>query len=146
MRKVIVIFCILYSVFLQAQTNPVNPNGHNVIYYDNGYKSSEGNMVNGKTDGYWKSYYQTGILKNEGNRKNSELDSVWKFYNEKGKITKSIEYAAGKKNGFIVTFDTAGFIISKENYVSDIKQGVSYNLYKSGKVKQSIPFKNGRAD
>src|SRR5207248_9131866 len=81
-----------------------------------------------------------------GNRKNAELDSTWKFYNEKGKITKSIEYAVGKKNGFIITYDTAGFIISKENYVNDIKQGVSYNLYKSGKVKQSIPYKNGRAD
>src|SRR5438270_12342095 len=107
MRKLFVILITFYSALIVAQTTPVNPNGRNIFYYDNGYKSSEGNMVNGKPDGYWKSYYQTGVLKNEGNRKNFELDSTWKFYNEKGKITKSIEYAGGKKNGFIITYDTA---------------------------------------
>src|ERR1700745_329349 len=117
MFKRIVIFIFILScasIILHAQT-ATNPNGKNVFYYDNGYKSSEGNMVNGKPDGYWKSYYQTGVLKNEGNRKNFQLDSIWKFYNEKGKITKSISYLEGKKNGFTTTFDTAGFIISKEN-------------------------------
>src|ERR1700740_2867394 len=80
------------EVFCQT----VNPNGKNTFYYDNGYKSSEGYMVNGKPDGYWKSYYQNGVVKNEGNRKNLLLDSIWKFYNEEGKITKSISYAEGK--------------------------------------------------
>ncbi|MGZ3864699.1 MAG: toxin-antitoxin system YwqK family antitoxin [Bacteroidia bacterium] len=131
------------NLFSQTATNP---NGKNTFYYDNGNKSSEGNMVNGKPDGYWKSYYQNGVLKNEGNRKNFQLDSVWKFYNDKGKITKTINYSEGKKNGFTNTYDTAGFITVKENYINDSKQGTSYNLYPSGKVKQSIPYKNGRAD
>jgi uncharacterized protein len=147
LNRIIIFIFILScaSIILHAQT-ATNPNGKNVFYYDNGYKSSEGNMVNGKPDGYWKSYYQNGVLKNEGNRKNLQLDSTWKFYNDKGKITKSINYKEGKKNGFTVNYDTAGFITSKENYVADIKQGTSYNFYPSGKIKQSIPFKNGRAD
>jgi len=144
--RIIIFFLILNSTFLILHSQNVNPNGYNIFYYDNGNKSSEGAMVNGKPEGYWKNYYENGVLKNEGNRKNFQLDSAWKFYNDKGKITKSINYAEGKKNGFTVTYDTAGFAISKENYVSDVKQGLSFNYYKSGKTKQSIPYKNGRAD
>ncbi len=141
-----ILFIFICAIYTLRAQNPVNPNGYNVFYYDNGNKSSEGRMTNGKPEGYWKNYYETGVLKNEGNRKNYQLDSVWKFYNDKGKITKAINYAEGKKNGFTNTYDTAGFIISKENYVTDVKQGLSYNLYKSGSTKQSIPYKNGRAD
>ena len=34
----------------------------------------------------------------------------------------------------------------KEGYVDNIKSGNSYNYYKSQKVKQIIPFKNGKAE
>ena len=121
-------------------------NGYNIFYYDNGKKSSEGTMRNGKADGYWKNYYKTGILKNEGNRKDFQLDSIWKFYNDKGQLTKTFYYLKGKKNGYIVNYDTAGFIVSKENYINDVKQDTSYIYYKTGLIKQSIPFKNGKAD
>ncbi len=131
---------------LNAQNQPINPNGYNVFYYDNGIKSSEGTMLNGKPDGYWKNYYQSGIIKNEGNRRNFQLDSVWKFYNEKGKLTKTYNYREGKKNGYVCNYDTAERILSKENYENDIKQGNSFILFKSGKTKQVIPYVNGRAD
>ena len=72
-------------------------NGYNIFYYDNGKKSSEGTMRNGKADGYWKNYYKTGILKNEGNRKDFQLDSIWKFYNDKGQLTKTFNYLKSKK-------------------------------------------------
>ncbi|MFL5730302.1 MAG: toxin-antitoxin system YwqK family antitoxin [Cytophagaceae bacterium] len=130
----------------QPQNNVTDPNGYNIFYFDNGIKSSEGFMKNGKPDGYWKNYYMTGIIKNEGNRKNFQLDSTWKFYNEKGKLQKSYTYREGKKNGFLSIYDTLGRIISKENYVNDIKQGDAFLYYKSGKVKQIVPYKNGRAD
>ncbi|MBP5782526.1 MAG: hypothetical protein J6W04_03195, partial [Bacteroidales bacterium] len=40
------------------------------FFYPNGkVVSSEGFMVDGKPDGYWKSYYENGNLKSEGNRK-----------------------------------------------------------------------------
>jgi len=133
-------------VFAQTTDSTTAKNGYNVFYFDNGKKSSEGTMKNGKADGYWKNYYKTGILKNEGNRKDFLLDSIWKFYNEKGQLTKTFNYSKGKKNGYITTYDTAGIVVSKENYISDVKQDTSYTYYKTGLVKQSIPFKNGKAD
>ncbi len=142
------VLCFLHGAvsYAQLKNDSVKPNGYNVFYYDNGVKSSEGNMHSGKPDGYWKNYYISGIIKNEGNRKNYKLDSLWKFYNEKGKLVKSYTYREGKKNGYISVFDSLERVISRENYENDIKQGNSYTYYKSGRVKQLIPYKNGRAD
>ena len=36
--------------------------GYHVFKYPNGTVSSEGNIRDGKPDGYWKSYYVTGVL------------------------------------------------------------------------------------
>src|SRR5688572_3990193 len=47
--------------------------------------SSEGTMVNGRPDGYWKAYYENGKMKSEGTRTNGSVEGVWKFYNEDGK-------------------------------------------------------------
>lgn len=134
---------IFYSAF-RAQTT--NPNGYNVFYYDNGRKSSEGSMRDGKPDGYWKNYYRTGTIKIEGNRKDFLLDSLWKFYDDKGKITKTVNYAEGKKNGYTSSYDTLLQVVTRENYVNDIKQGNSFAYYPSGRTKQLIPYKNGKPD
>ena len=145
-KSVLTVIYIFFSFLIFSQKSDTAKNGYNVFYYDNGKKSSEGTMRNGKADGYWKNYYKTGVLKNEGNRKDFQLDSIWKFYNEKGKRIKTFNYAKGKKNGYVINYDTTGFIVSKENYMSDVKQDTSYNYYKTGLVKQSIPFKDGKAD
>ena len=53
----LVICCfIFFSINLISQT--INPNGYNIFYYENGAKSSEGTMRDGKADGYWKNYYK----------------------------------------------------------------------------------------
>ena len=55
---------------------------HKVFRYDNDSISSEGTLVNGKPEGYWKTYYENGRLKSEGNRKDFKLDGRWYFYSE----------------------------------------------------------------
>ena len=70
-----------------------------------------------------------GNLKIEGNRKNFLLDSIWKFYSERGKITKAINYSEGKKNGFVLTYDTNQLVTNKEIFMNDIKQGNSVSYY-----------------
>jgi antitoxin component YwqK of YwqJK toxin-antitoxin module len=136
----------LNVLFLITKAQHTNPNGYNKFYYDNGAVSSEGLMKDGKPDGYWKNYYKNGKVKTEGNRKNFLLDSIWKFYSENGRITKSIEYKEGKKNGLIITYDTAQKPVTKEIFVNDIKQGVTRHLYPSGKIKQTLPYNNGKPD
>ena len=142
-------FLFFFLFFVTKQTvfaQVTNPNGYNIFYYDNGAKSSEGTMRDGKADGYWKNYYKNGQVKIEGNRKNFQLDSVWKFYSEKGKITKSVNYLDGKKNGYTFNYDTNQRVSSKEAFVNDIKQGYSFVYYPSGKTKLMTPYLKGKPD
>ena len=127
--------------FSQQIKNKINPNGYNIFYYPNGQVSSEGTMLNGKPDGYWKNYYETGILKSEGNRKNYLLDSTWNFYDDSGRLVLQINYQKGKKNGYRISYNDDEII--KENFVDDVKQGYSYILDTTGRVKMEIPFVDG---
>jgi antitoxin component YwqK of YwqJK toxin-antitoxin module len=145
-NKSLFIFFIFNFCFLVFKSQVTNPNGYNIFYYENGTKSSEGTMREGKADGYWKNYYKNGVLKIEGNRKNFVLDSIWKFYNDKAKITKAVNYLEGKKNGFTISYDTNQRISSKEVFLNDIKQGNSYWYYPSGKTKQITPYVKGKPD
>jgi antitoxin component YwqK of YwqJK toxin-antitoxin module len=138
--------CILITHNSNLTAQVTNPNGYNTFFYDNGAKSSEGTMRDGKADGYWKNYYKNGKLKIEGNRKDFQLDSTWKFYSEKGKITKAVNYLEGKKNGYTFNYDTNQRVSSKEAFVNDIKQGNSFTYYPSGKTKSLMPYLKGKPD
>ncbi|MFA8301173.1 MAG: toxin-antitoxin system YwqK family antitoxin [Hyphomicrobiales bacterium] len=134
-------FLIVINIYSQQN---VNNNGYNVFYYPNGVKSSEGNLVNGQPEGYWKTYNEKEVLISEGNRKNHLLDSLWSFYNDTGKIVMQVYYEKGIKNGIRTTWLKNE--IRKENFINDRKEGDSKIFYKSGKLKQLIPYYRGLED
>ena len=144
LKNTILIFIICCSIKLYSQNlmSIKDSNEYKTYFYQNGNKSSEGFLVNGKPDKYWKTYFETGIIKSEGNRKNYELDSIWKFYNEEGSLMIEITYKNSKKNGIKRTFRKDG--ITEEFYVNDIKQGISKGFYLDGKIKYIIPFIKGK--
>lgn len=78
------------------------------------------------------------------------LDSIWLFYNPSGDTLKKINYLYGVKNGYYFTFDydnpnrPEGFLLSKELYVNDKKEGVSYYYYPDNKVKEEINYNDGK--
>jgi len=153
--SILFIFLITGHLPLKGQENILNQNGFNRFFYPNGQVSSEGNMVDGKPDGYWQTYYVCGVLKSEGNRKNYLLDSVWVFYSLSADTLKKINYLYGKKNGFYYTYNyeninkPEGYICSKELFVNDKKEGKAYYYYDNNKVKMEVNYligkKNGRA-
>jgi antitoxin component YwqK of YwqJK toxin-antitoxin module len=112
-----------------------------VFNFPNGNKSSEGYLVDGKPDGYWKTYYENGNLKSEGNRKNFELDSIWKFYEETGKLKLEINYKNSRKDGERVSYLPGETL--REQFVNDVKTGLTSHYTKSGKLIKSIPFDKG---
>lgn len=128
----------LSSLYGQEATTD---DGYKRFNYPGGNISSEGFIKNGKPDGYWKSYYENGKLKSEGNRKSYELDSSWKFYNEDGKLILEVNYINGKKNGIKTSYLDKETI--KENYLNDIKEGLTKYYYTGGNLKNEIPFVGG---
>jgi uncharacterized protein len=147
--------CILLGIFnsnILCQEN-INPNGYNTVFYPNGKILSEGYMKDGKPEGYWKTYYTTGILKSEGNRKNYLLDSVWIFYNSTGDTINKINYLYGKKNGYYYEYYTdrsrpefIGKVKTKDLYVNDSKEGISFSYYEDGKLHETIEYNKNLFD
>ena len=110
------------------------------FYHPNGQLSSEGLMVAGKPDGYWKTYYPNGVLKSEGNRTNNELDSVWMFYSEKGLPSQLITYSEDRRNGPRKTFDEEGMLVQVEFFNDDVRTDKVELFYPSGQLRELIPI------
>jgi antitoxin component YwqK of YwqJK toxin-antitoxin module len=136
----LILFVLFNSAGVQGQ-DTLRTDGYHRYYYPNGILSSEGTMKDGKPDGYWKSYYENGHLKSEGNRKDFELDSLWKFYNEDGVLIVEIYYRNGKKNGIKSTYLDKEII--RENFVNDVKEGLTKYYFPDGTLKSEIPFVKG---
>lgn len=149
MKKIILYILLIlnYQVIICQEKNTGE---YKIFYYENGNISSEGNIIDGKPDGYWKSYYPSGILKSEGNRKNHLLDSTWVFYSEYQDTMEKINYVMSKRNGYSFTYNSdrndkpenIGKIIAKELYVNDKKEGNSFYYYNNGNIKKIASFRN----
>ena len=152
MKKEIVTVLLVLSSILNLNAQIINKADSTQwvtkqFFYDNGKLASEGFLHNGKPDGYWKSYYETGIIKSEGNRKNYLLDSVWKFYNDKGVKVLEYDYKEGKKNGFRRIYDAqTKKLISEEQLVDDVKNGISKIYHPNGKIKYLYHFIKGHEE
>ncbi|MCF8465151.1 MAG: hypothetical protein K9G41_09935 [Flavobacteriales bacterium] len=108
--------------------------------FENGVVSSEGYMLDGKPEAYWKTFYDDGTLKSEGNRSNHELDSIWIFYGPTGIVSQSISYQGGKKNGFKKTHFEDGIVQKEEEFSNDVLVGTIKTFYPSGKLLEIIPI------
>lgn len=142
MRKsIILFFTVLFfrvAVFSQVDTVQFE---FLQYFYPGGNLASEGYIREGQPDGYWKTYYENGNLKSEGNRKNFQLDGLWKFYDSDGRKTLQISYENNKKHGERITYLENETIV--ENFLDDIKQGISIHYFPDGKIKKEVFFKDG---
>jgi antitoxin component YwqK of YwqJK toxin-antitoxin module len=137
-----VAFCLLPLLSLsQKAADSVE---YKVYYYEGGAKSSEGNLVNGQPNGFWKSYWRNGNLKTAGNRKNFTLDSIWVFYNEDGVKTSEITYQQGDKEGLTKSF-SEGILIKTEPFEKNKINGLVSYYYPNGSLKKEIPYEKGKA-
>lgn len=130
------LFLLIFSIQLHAQ------NGDNKqFYFETGELSSEGEIINGQPEGLWTSYFKNGKTKSVGTWKNGVLDSLWLFYTEDGIPESEIYYRDGKKTGWYKKYSKEGFVVSKEKYVKDKRQGYSY-YYKDDRLKSKTNYKN----
>ncbi len=136
-------YICLLVLFISASLFAQKDSTLTTYYYDSGEKSSEGYLVNGVPNGYWKSYYENGNIKTEGNRKNNKLSGVWKFYGEEGDLTLEITYSRGKKDGEKKNYKDS-VITSIEQFEEDKKEGLSYYYYLDGSIRKEVPFENDK--
>lgn len=141
MKRLLIVFLTLIPLAISAmQPDSV----YTVLRFPSGQVSSEGWLVNGKPEGYWKNYHENGRIKSEGNRKQFLLDGPWKFYNEEGELTLEINYVQGKRQGDRVVWLPEEIV--RENFENDIRQGLTRHFDKSGRLLKTTPFVNGLED
>ena len=115
-------------------------------YHPNGRVSSEGRLVDGRPEGYWKSYYETGVLRSEGGRSGSLLDSTWRFYGPNGALESEIEYVADKREGPLRRYDSTGVLLSEELFSKDLREGMARYFHPNGQLHKEVPFKAGKEE
>ena len=116
------------------------PNGKGKIYYKNGNIHYEGDMINGKREGYGKENYDNGYYIGEfkNNKRNGKGKYIWK----NGVIYEG-EYINGLSEGY-------GKDIYKDGsyyigyWQKDLKHGKGKQFYKDGTLKSDIDFVNGK--
>ena len=131
---------LLSLMFGRAQDTVVSPE-MTTFYYPSGMKSSEGRMVDGKPEGWWRSYDQEGHLVSEGNRRNFLLDSLWTFYAD-GKPYLTLHYKAGEKHGEQVQYGPKEY--TKTQWQHDSIVGVVTTYDNSGWLKRTVPYEAGK--
>lgn len=137
-----IFLCFVFSQLAYSQE-------YKQFFYADGTLSSEGLLINGKPDGYWKSYYPNGNLKSIGKRTNFQLDSIWCFYDENGNLDKEISYFENHKNGFYKEYafdDSSNYLRMSVLYVNDQKQGVEQYFSPNGLIIKEIPYENNKKE
>ena len=146
-HKIFILIYLFIIMFVHNTYSQINENGFNVFYYENGVKSSEGYLKNGKPDGFWKTYYENGVLKTEGKRTGFLLDSIWVFYYENSVVHQKIAYKKNERNGLLTIYNNKGALLEKTAYKDDEKNGKSIiyqpidSGYQSYKI-QDLNYKN----
>lgn len=96
MKALMTICGLLFLSFGFAQevkptAEEIAPDTYKVKYFhDNGKVMHEGNFVDGKSNGIWKSYNENGELIAEGSFKDGKKAGLWNFY--KGNEVSSVTY------------------------------------------------------
>lgn len=89
------------NVQCNAQTFTASLNGFLVMNYPGtNDKLSEGNLVDGVPDGFWKFYHPNGNLSMDGNYTNGKLNGFWKVYYTNGYVRAEGNYSQCTKTGF----------------------------------------------
>lgn len=110
------------------------------LHHANGALSSEGYLVEGEPEGWWRSYDAQGRLSSEGFRENHRLSGLWTFY-ENGVKKSEILYRQDLKQGAAVHYTPGGFKV--EFYEKDLLHGLRSHYDTAGVLLKTEPFFKG---
>ena len=77
---------------------------------------SEENYFDGQTHGTYKQYFKDGTLALSGNMENGKKSEVWTWYTEDGVESSMVRYENDKKEGVQNFYNSMGTLVKKEHY------------------------------
>ena len=123
--------------------NDGKKNGQWTWYYDNGQIHEETNLKDGKNDGKYTSYLANGQIEEEGHFKNGELDGKWIWYYSNGKIWREGNYKKDILDDYTWYYPN-GKIMSKGNYKNEEKDGKWIFYNEDGSIDKIEEYKDGK--
>lgn len=105
------------------------------LYYPDGSLHLQGNIENGKRNGFWKEYSRNGILIGEFNYADGKLNGVAKTYFLNGKPYKVVNYKDGDYHGEYLEYFRNGQLYKSAWYEDDKGEG-DVTLYNRVGIKE----------
>lgn len=121
------------------------PDGYGVQYDSEGHMIYAGNFQNGKYYGEGRSYDTEGILIYEGAFSNNLYEGQGKLYNSIGKIIYAGEFAAGMRSGIGIEYNPEnGLKMYYGGHANDVRSGNGVEYEEDGKgILYEGDFKDG---
>ena len=93
-------------------------------YHLTGEFKAKGNYLNDNKTGEWIYYYPNGKVEQKGKYdKRGRPNGEWIWYYENGNILRKENYISGKLDGLFEEFSSNGDVITKGEYLDDMKEG-----------------------
>lgn len=107
---------------------------------------TEGNYLNEKRDGIWKTYYINKNLKSKGAYTEDKKEGIWLEYYENGVLEKEVNYSNGKKEGLMKVYQRENVLKARVNYKDGKEDGVAEYYDEQGQIELKVNYKNGKED
>ena len=112
---------------------------------------SDGQIINGKKEGYWITYYANGNKKSEGAFKNGIKEGKWILYYKNGNKQSKATFRDGKYEDYYVSYHRNGNKFREGSYgkhqgnsYDGRKEGVWYQYKADGKtIDNKVIYKHG---
>lgn len=113
-------------------------------YYHKGSKQQMKveNYKSGKLDGIQKTFFDDGKIAEEINYKKGKREGIYKVYLQNGTVIEEAYFKNNQYHGLAIYRDASGKIVSKGNFVEDVRKGI-WEFYENGTLvkKEKYPLR-----
>ena len=115
------------------------------IFYNGKNKMSEGDYVNKKKEGIWKTYHFDGkTIMAEEPYVNDKINGIKKVYYPSGKLSEEIEYKNGIEDGISYQYAENGVKIREVKSKNGVLDGKIIIRDETGKITDEAEYVNGK--
>lgn len=117
-----------------------------IIFYEEGFPSIIGPVVNGKYEGDFVILNSVGKVISRLKYKNGLLEGRQQYFYPDGKLKEETEFINHKKEGESKFYYTNGNLAVKQYFKNDVNEGLFTSFYPNGGKNCEINYKNGIPD
>ena len=119
------------------------PHGLYQSWWENGQLRSQGEHVNGKTQGVWTYWHANGAKKGEGVLREEKPEGVWTYWYENGQKMAERTWVNGVLNGPHTTWHDNGQKADTANFVDGKPHGIVLTWDLDGVPQAPLRFEHG---